>query len=46
MATQTTSVLIFGLLIRLGATLMFCLGVGFIAFGCVLENPPATLVPG
>ena len=35
----------FGFLLRLFATLTLVTGAGFIALGCVLENPPKAPVP-
>ena len=35
-----------GLLLRVFALGSFVIGIGFIAFGCTLESPPKTFVPG
>ena len=35
----------FGFLLRLFATITLVTGAGFIALGCVLENPPKAPVP-
>jgi hypothetical protein len=37
---------LFSLLLRIFSLGSFVIGIGFIAFGCVLESPPKTFVPG
>ena len=37
---------LFSLLLKTFSLGSFVIGIGFIAFGCVLESPPKTFVPG
>ena len=37
---------LFSLLLKIFSLGSFVIGIGFIAFGCVLESPPKTFVPG
>lgn len=46
MPRRTGLAALYGLLLRLFALACFVIGVAFIAFGCVLENPPKQLVSG
>eukprot|EP00884_Botryococcus_braunii_P022211 jgi/Botrbrau1/8674/Bobra.0087s0027.1 len=45
MAKRTVFTWMFTFLLRVFATVSLVVGVGFIAFGCVLESPPKTAVP-
>jgi len=36
----------FSLMLKVFALGSFVIGIGFIAFGCVLESPPKAFVPG
>ena len=46
MSRRTGLAALYGLLLRLFALACFVIGVAFIAFGCVLDNPPKQLVSG
>lgn len=46
MPRRTGLAALYGLLLRLFALACFVIGVAFVAFGCVLENPPKQLVSG
>ncbi|KAK9833527.1 hypothetical protein WJX81_001723 [Elliptochloris bilobata] len=46
MSRRTGLAALYGLLLRIFALACFAIGVAFIAFGCVLENPPKQLVSG
>ena len=37
---------LFSLLLKVCSLGSFVIGIGFIAFGCVLESPPKAFVPG
>ncbi len=37
---------LFSLLLKGFSLTSFLVGIGFIAFGCVLQSPPKTFVPG
>jgi hypothetical protein len=46
MAKATYVTFLFSLLLKGFSLTSFLVGIGFIAFGCVLQSPPKTFVPG
>ena len=45
MAKKTYVTFLFSLLLKGFSLASFLVGIGFIAFGCVLQSPPKSLVP-